>query len=66
MKITDDARESGVSRGVNRERTARFVLDIIPESAGPRRVTARGSVISSVRDPVSQTFIVRRPAGTIR
>ena len=55
MKNADEARESGVSRGV--DRTARYVLDIIPESAGPRRATARGSVIHSVRGPGSQTFL---------
>lgn len=56
MENTDDARESGNSQGVNRERTARYVLDIIPESAGPWRPTAARSVIDSARDPVSQTF----------
>ncbi|MER9520596.1 MULTISPECIES: hypothetical protein [unclassified Mesorhizobium] len=60
MKNTDDARDSGDSRGVNRERTARYVLDIIPESAGPRRATTRRSVIYSVRDPVSQKFLAKK------
>ncbi|RWC51665.1 MAG: AraC family transcriptional regulator [Mesorhizobium sp.] len=59
MKNTDDARESGDSRGVNRERTARYVLDIIPESAGPRRATARGSAIYSARGPASQRFLAK-------
>lgn len=59
MKNADEARESGVSRGIDRERTARFVLDIIPESAGPRRATAQGSVIYSVRGPGSQTFLAK-------
>lgn len=56
MNNADEARESGVSRGIDRERTARYVLDIIPESAGPRRATAQGSVIYSVRGPGSQAF----------
>ncbi|MER8413235.1 hypothetical protein [Mesorhizobium sp. M0491] len=60
MKNTDDARDSGDSRGVNRERTARYVLDIIPESAGPRRATTRRSVIYSVRDPVPQKFLAKK------
>ncbi|WP_136616630.1 MULTISPECIES: helix-turn-helix domain-containing protein [Mesorhizobium] len=59
MKNADEARESGDSRGVGREQTARYVLDIIPESAGPRRATARGSVIYSVRSPGSQTFLAK-------
>ncbi|WP_081734785.1 hypothetical protein [Mesorhizobium sp. L2C084A000] len=62
MKNTDDARDSGDSRGVNRERTARYVLDIIPESAGPRRATTRRSVIHSARDPVPQTFLTKEPS----
>jgi AraC family transcriptional regulator len=74
MKNAGEARESGDSRGVDRERTARYVLDIIPESAGPRRATARGSVIYSVRSPGSQTFLARehsvgivlRPARKLR
>ncbi|WP_292380237.1 hypothetical protein [Mesorhizobium sp.] len=56
MNNADEARESGVSRGIDRERTARYVLDLIPESAGPRRATAQGSVIYSVRGPGSQAF----------
>lgn len=59
MKNADEARESGDSRGVDRKRTARYVLDIIPESAGPRRATTRGSVIYSVRSPGSQTFLAK-------
>jgi AraC family transcriptional regulator len=55
-----EARESGDSRGVDRERASRHVLDIIPESAGPRRATPRGSAIYSVRGgPGSQTFLAK-------
>ncbi|WP_250888799.1 hypothetical protein [Mesorhizobium sp. dw_380] len=49
MNKADEARESGVSRGV--DRATRYVLDIIPESAGPRRATARGSIIYSIPSP---------------
>ena len=63
MKNADEARESGVSRGV--DRLARYVLDIIPESAGPRRATARGSVIHSVRGPGSQNFLAREHSAGI-
>ncbi|MGX7874719.1 AraC family transcriptional regulator [Mesorhizobium sp. ORM6] len=63
MKNADEARESGVSRGV--DRAARYVLDIIPESAGPRRATARGSVIHSVRGPGSQKFLAREHSAGI-
>jgi AraC family transcriptional regulator len=59
MKNAGEARESGDSRGVDRERTARYVLDIIPESAGPRRATARGSAIYSIRSPGSQKFLAK-------
>ena len=45
-----------------RERTDRYVFDIIPESAGPRKATIRGSVISSVREPGSQTFLAKEHA----
>lgn len=59
MKNADEARESGISRGIDRKRAARYVLDIIPESAGPRRATAQGSVIYSVCGPGSQTFLAK-------
>ncbi|MDK4715780.1 AraC family transcriptional regulator [Rhizobium sp. CNPSo 4039] len=45
-----------------RERTDRYVFDIIPESAGPRKATMRGSVINSVREPGSQTFLAKEHA----
>lgn len=48
--------------GEVRERTDRYVFDIIPESAGPRKATMRGSVISSVREPGSQTFLAKEHA----
>lgn len=63
MKNPDEARDSGVSRGV--DQVARYVLDIIPESAGPRRATARGSVIQSVRGPGSQTFLAKEHSAGI-
>jgi AraC family transcriptional regulator len=63
MKNADEARESGVSWGV--DRTARYVLDIIPESAGPRRATARGSVIHSIRSPGSQKFLAKEHSAGI-
>ncbi len=48
--------------GEVRERTDRYVFDIIPESAGPRKATIQGSVISSVREPGSQTFLAKEHA----
>ncbi|AYG69795.1 MULTISPECIES: AraC family transcriptional regulator [unclassified Rhizobium] len=48
--------------GEARERADRYVFDIIPESAGPRKASMRGSVISSVRNPGSQTFLAREHA----
>ncbi|MGY5776216.1 helix-turn-helix domain-containing protein [Rhizobium sp. LEGMi135b] len=48
--------------GEVRERADRYVFDIIPESSGPRKATARGSVISSVRNPGSQTWIAKEHA----
>jgi AraC family transcriptional regulator len=48
--------------GEARERVDRYVFDIIPESAGPRKATMRGSVISSVREPGSQTFLAKEHA----
>ncbi|WP_245445632.1 hypothetical protein [Mesorhizobium kowhaii] len=59
MKNADEARESGDSQGVDRARTARHVFDIIPENAGPRRATPRGSAIYSVRAPGSQKFLAK-------
>ncbi|NEV12638.1 AraC family transcriptional regulator [Rhizobium sp. SEMIA 4088] len=48
--------------GEVRERAERYVFDIIPEYAGPRKATARGSVINSVRNPGSQTFLAKEHA----
>ncbi|NTJ61839.1 helix-turn-helix transcriptional regulator [Agrobacterium rhizogenes] len=48
--------------GEVRERADRYVFDIIPESSGPRKATARGSVINSVRNPGSQTWIAKEHA----
>ena len=47
------------------ERADRYVFDIIPESAGPRRASMRGSVINSVRNPGSQTWVAREHAVAI-
>ncbi|MEZ2221749.1 helix-turn-helix domain-containing protein [Rhizobium sp. RCC_161_2] len=52
MKDTEEARE----------RADRYVFDIIPESAGPRKATLRGSVIHSIRNPGSQTFLAKEHA----
>jgi AraC family transcriptional regulator len=51
--------------GEVRERADRYVFDIIPESSGPRKATARGSVINSVRNPGSQTWIAKEHAVAI-
>ncbi|MFS8110968.1 AraC family transcriptional regulator [Rhizobium jaguaris] len=45
-----------------RERADRYVFDIIPENAGPRKTTMRRSVIHSVRAPGSQTFLAKEHA----
>ena len=45
-----------------RERADRYVFDIIPENAGQRKITAHGSVINSVRNPGSQTFLAKEHA----
>jgi AraC family transcriptional regulator len=41
------------------EQVERYVFDIIPESAGPRKATMRGSVIHSIRSPGSQKFLAK-------
>jgi AraC family transcriptional regulator len=59
MKNADEARESGDSRSVDQDRTAPYVLDVIPESAGPGSAAARGSPIYSIRSPGSQMFLTK-------
>lgn len=60
MKNAGEVPGSGNSRGVDQDRMTRYVLDIIPESAGPRKATAQGSVIHSIRrGPGSQTFLAK-------
>ncbi|RUW31147.1 MAG: AraC family transcriptional regulator [Mesorhizobium sp.] len=59
MTYAGEARKSGDHRAAAREGAARHVLDIIPESAGPRRATMRGSVIHSIRSPGSQRFLAK-------
>lgn len=59
MKDAGEARQRGDYRGADQERAPRHVLDIIPESAGPRKITTRGSVIHSIRSPGSQTFLAK-------
>ncbi|WP_163266290.1 helix-turn-helix domain-containing protein [Chelativorans alearense] len=39
------------------QRTDSHILDVIPESAGPRLATAGGGAIYSVREPGSQAFL---------
>lgn len=59
MKNAGGVPEGGDHRGADRERPARHVVDIIPEAAGPRIATLRGSVIYSVRSPGSQKFLAK-------
>jgi AraC family transcriptional regulator len=59
MKQADEARKRDEYRGVDRGRAERYVFDIIPESAGPRRATMRGSVLHSIRSPGSQKFLAK-------
>lgn len=65
MENTDEVRGRGGSRTLGEERTARYVVDIIPESAGPRKVITRGSVIHSIRDPGSQKFLAKEHSAGI-
>lgn len=46
-------------RAGDAERAIRSVLDVIPESAGPRKSMMRGSVIHSTRGPGSQKFLAK-------
>ncbi|WEO69573.1 helix-turn-helix domain-containing protein [Rhizobium rhizogenes] len=62
MNDSEVARERGGYRAADSGRTDRYVFDIIPQSAGPRKATARGSVIHSIRSPGSQTFLAREHA----
>jgi AraC family transcriptional regulator len=62
MNDAEEARERADYRRVDRERADRYVFDIIPETAGPRKATMRGSVIHSVRSPGSQTFLAKEHA----
>lgn len=57
MKNAGEVQQRSDYRGV--DRAARHVLDIIPENAGPRRATMRGSVIHSIRSPGSQKFLAK-------
>ncbi|WP_246225859.1 helix-turn-helix domain-containing protein [Chelativorans xinjiangense] len=43
----------------------RRILDIIPENAGPRLVTAKGAVAHAVRPPGSQTLLTRNHVATV-
>src|SRR5882757_2353473 len=59
MENAGEVRQSGDFQSADHDRAARHVLDIIPESAGPRTATMRGSVIHSIRSPGSQKFLAR-------
>lgn len=65
MENTDEVRGRGGSRSLGEERTARYVVDIIPESAGPRKVITRGSVMHSVPGPGSQKFLAEEHSAGI-
>lgn len=56
---TEETRKRDGYRSVDRGRPERHVFDIIPDSAGPRKATARGSVIHSMRAPGSQKFLAK-------
>jgi len=62
MNDAAEALERADFRRVDRERADRYVFDIIPEAAGPRKTTMRGSVIHSIRSPGSQTFLAKEHA----
>ncbi|NKJ08744.1 AraC family transcriptional regulator [Rhizobium sp. SG741] len=59
MRDTQEPRERGAYGDVDRGLAERYVFDIIPESAGPRKATMRGSVIHSIRSPGSQKFLAK-------
>ncbi|QND46652.1 helix-turn-helix transcriptional regulator (plasmid) [Rhizobium lusitanum] len=63
MRNAEEARAR--ADDVDWARADRYVFDIIPESAGPRKTTLRGSVIHSIRSPGSQTFLAREHAVAI-
>ncbi|WP_246662596.1 AraC family transcriptional regulator [Rhizobium sp. P44RR-XXIV] len=65
MNDAKDARERGAYEGVDRGRAERHVFDIIPENAGPRKATTRGSVIHSIRGPGSQKFLAKEHSAGI-
>lgn len=65
MENTDEVRGSGDSRALGEERAARYEVDIAPESAGPRKVITRGSVIRSIRDAGSQKFPAKEHAAGV-
>ncbi|WP_265516761.1 helix-turn-helix domain-containing protein [Nitratireductor luteus] len=52
-------------RGIDRPLAGRRILDIIPENAGPRLVTAKGAVAHTVRSPSSQTFLTTNHVATV-
>ena len=59
MRDTQEPRERDPYEGVDRGQAERYVFDIIPENAGPRKATMRGSVIHSIRSPGSQKFLAK-------
>ncbi|MCT7375142.1 helix-turn-helix domain-containing protein [Chelativorans salis] len=40
-------------------------MDIVPENAGPRLVTAKGAAVHAIRPPGSQTFLPRNHVATV-
>ncbi|WP_342364007.1 AraC family transcriptional regulator [Terrarubrum flagellatum] len=65
MENADEVGRRGGSRAVEKDRAARYVVDIIPESAGPRKAITRGSLIHSIRGPGSQKFLAKEHSAGI-
>jgi len=59
MKNAEELQERANYRDAVPGRVERYVFDIIPDSAGPRKATTRGSVIHSMRAPGSQKFLAK-------
>jgi AraC family transcriptional regulator len=65
MENMDEVGGRGGSQTLGEERIARYVVDRIPESAGPRKVITRRSGIHSIRGPGSQKFLAKEHSARI-
>lgn len=65
MRDAEEIRERSDFRSADRGPVGRYVFDIIPESAGPRKATMRGSAIHSIRNPGSQKYLAKEHSAGI-